>query len=632
MLATGAFAWRTTAQSHDYRMPDEDIPLAVIHHVRTSNSLDTNWARTAVPEPFRYHQFNFSSYHLAAALLAGGVSLDATLPPQQQTRLLRALRWHNALLGALGVVLLGLLTRRVAGGFAGLCAAALMAVNVTLFQDALYARPEAFVTVLTLCLVAVASRNDAGRPLPVLLAGVLSGLLLASKISFLLPLPFVLAALLSGHRDGRAHHALLLFCVALGGGFVLGAPYALLAPAEFLHGVGYLFNQYGGQHWPHGLHDGTLPERLGHAVDYLLYSAGPLALLAAAVGTVWLVRKGSAPWQLLCVGIGLGALYAMQSRVFFERNLSHALPLLFLLAGAGLSMLVGVARRLPTKAALAAVVLAGLLLPPARMTWLLSHEVLPQAHAAPAVAFEETLRAGGTLVIHIDADLPRAAAILEEFCGDLAFRALDYGDRYTRAQLRTLPSEGVLEIAAHFPSPFAPAPASTLYTYHGAGVVFLRPSAAQARQCRVAATALPAAASQHEPVAIELDGEAARDAHEPGAVPPAWARHVFATWNGSDSQQGSIRIVSRLCDGDLLPLAVGPQSPESRLHIDVERNGGWEPLYSGPVPSFAGGWIALRIAHGEPDCPNARLTATDPSTAWGSWIGIGAPARPTTAL
>ena len=53
LLAVAALAWRLDAQRHHYWMADEDIPLAVVQHVRSSGTPDTNWARTHIEEKFR---------------------------------------------------------------------------------------------------------------------------------------------------------------------------------------------------------------------------------------------------------------------------------------------------------------------------------------------------------------------------------------------------------------------------------------------------------------------------------------------------------------------------------------------------------------------------------------------------
>lgn len=629
LLAVAALAWRLHAQQQRYWMADESIPLAVVQHVRSSGTLDTNWARTRVEEKFRYDQFNFSSYHLLAAALSLNTAIDQDAPPHQLSGLLDTLRRWNAVLGALCVMLTGLLGRRLAGNAAGLVGAALAAVNVTQFQDSLYARPETFTTALTLGLALIVTSVHAVRPAAIAAAGLLAGLLVACKVSALLLVPFVLAALLSAARERTAHRILFGFGAACGLGFLLGAPFALKAPHEYLHGVGYLFNQYGGMHWPHGVHDGSVLDRIGHALAYLRHTLGLPLLLAVLGGAIWAARFGSLRWRIVLLGVALSGLYFMQSRVFFERNLSHVLPFAFLLAGAAATWAAQALRQpLARRAMLAAAALL-LVLPATLPSWTLSQHVLPRHHARAAEAFEASLRERGMVVVDIDTDLPRAQALLEQTCGDLVFRLLDYGDRYTKARLAGLDGHPTLELLAHFPNPFAPIPASTLQTYHGAGVAFLGPTSARRDSCAVAVTRLPSAIEQKSPTAVKLEGHAARQAHHHGAVPPHGAEHLYATWNGSDHHTGEVQLDTELCGGDLVPVVVGPQAAHPALQIDVDRGSGLEPLYSGPVPVPADGWVALRIDHGSDVCLPARLGITDASDAWGAWVGIGAPARPT---
>lgn len=628
LLAVAALAWRFDAQRHHYWMADEDIPLAVVQQVRSSGTLDTNWARTRIEEKFRYDQFNFSSYHLLAAALSLNTEVDLDAAPHQLTGLRETLRRWNAVFGALCVLFAGLLGRRLAGNAAGLIGAALTAANVTQFQDALYARPETFTTALTLGLALIVTGGQVVRPAAIAGAGLLSGLLVACKVSALLLVPFVLAALLSAARERTAHLILLGFCAACGLGFVLGAPFALKAPHEYLHGVGYLFSQYGGMHWPHGVHDGAVVDRLAHALGYLRHTLGLSVLLAVLGGAVWAARFASLRWQIVLLGLALSGLYFMQSRVFFERNLSHVLPFAFLLAGAAATWAAQALRQPLARHALLAAAALLLVLPAVLPSWTLSQRVLPQHHAREAKAFEASLRERGLVVVDVGTELPHAEHLLEQTCGDLVFRMLDYGDRYTQARLARLDGHPTLELLAHFPNPFAPIPASTLQTYHGAGLAFLHPTAAKRDGCAVAVTRMPGALQQKAPTAVRLEGHAARNAHHHGAVPPQGAEHLYATWNGSDQHTGAAQLNTELCRGDLVPVVVGPQAAHPALKIDVDRGSGFEPLYSGPVPVPADGWVALRIDHGSDVCLPARLGITDASDAWGAWVGIGAPARP----
>src|SRR5690606_37726439 len=157
-------------------------------------------------------------------------------------------------------------------------------------------------------------------------AGAVSGLLVACKITFVALLPFVALAVWLGAAPGRRWPAVAGLGLATLAGFALGAPYALLAPSEYFAGVSHLVNQSSGGHWPHGAAESGLGARLLFSGRYLLETCGWPTLLLFAIGAVVTLREGER--RLLCflVGIGATAVYFLQSAVFFERNLSHALP------------------------------------------------------------------------------------------------------------------------------------------------------------------------------------------------------------------------------------------------------------------------------------------------------------------
>lgn len=635
-IALAALCWRWVAisQSGAYSMIDETIPLAVLQSMRESGTLNTNWAHTDVYPDFRYNQFNFSAYHIVAALLSAPI---ATTPAEQNT-LLPYLRLLSTVFGVISVVLAGWLGRRVAGNTAGLVAAAMTGIAVSLFQDSMYARPDTFTTMLTLCLALLATSRSAARLPMVLLTGGVLGLLIATKITFIAMLPFVLMAMQSQVRDHTAHTKAGAFFAGIAIGFTIGAPYALRQPGQFLHGVTQLFNQYGGQHGPHGVGGGDLLQRLAYSFNYLLQMVGPGFLVLAAIGLAVLARRASTPFRLVLLGITLTWLYFMQSNVFFERNLSHALPFLFIACGTTIAWLLGRVRRPPI--AIAAAVGLGLVvaLPAARPTYLLVHHALPGTQHKRLLDIEQALGQEGYLIVDaILYDKPLEIQAGDYPCTALVLRVTDYGDRHTAQTLQHALQRSDFALVARVPGVFQGMPTSTLHTYHETDVVYVRRVATPADQagCPLLFGALPTAAAVQSPATqVALSGDAKAHAHHPSARGPSWLTATWATWNGNDANVGEIVVEARWCEGDVLPLVMGPGRSQLSLVVDFMEEEEAPPIIwdtDHMLPNLQG-WFGVRLPKAQgpspaSSCSPVRIQATDAGQQWGSWLGVGAPAR-----
>lgn len=623
LLALLSVDLRLDAQRHHYGMVDELIPVAVIAHMRESGTPDTNWARTAVREDFRYHQYNFSSYHLAGLAATWRLPLHGERPFDATA--VRDLRRLNAVFGGLAVLLAGLIGFRLQGNVAAAFAAVFAAVQVTLMQDALYARPEAFATLLAgLLFFAVTGAVGWRR---VLVSGGLAGLLLACKISFVVLLPFALASLWLGAEPGRRVRTAVLFVFAAAAGFALGAPYAVLSPSEYLFGVDHLQRQYNGGHWPHGVVGGSLPERLAHSGRYLLETCGLPLLLLFVAGVVQCLRSGERRALAYLIGIGATAAWFLQSVVFFERNLSHAMPFAFALAGVGLAWLLSKLPGRPAVAAgLAALAIVLVAWPAALVSHRLLYDALPGRSAAVATTAEADLRASGHAVIDIGHNLYHAKALAQAFCGHWVQRLQDFGDTRTRQGLDELAAGGQMQVLRRVPGPFHGMQVSTLQTYHGGDAVFLAPSAQRQANCQLRLEPLPASVAAADTTGMSLAGTAVRDGHHPGALGLPAGAAAFATWAGNDAHQGRIAYEGRLCDDQVLPLISGPVADGVSLVVETaDESGAWTSLYDAAPPRAAGRWVGLGVSVPGRHCFQARIVAEDRSDAWGTWIALGAP-------
>lgn len=473
------FGLRFAYYEEGYGHPDEAITVEVVGHMRRSGDWDTNWAKaTNLPAAFRYDQYNFSSHLYATYFFYRLVKL---IPGTQEFRDREGGFWVYRLFSVLlATAALGVtigLARRAGGGGVGLLAGGLTAVALQLVQDAHYSRPEAFVTALTVAAVALCWPSPRLRHGRVAGGAFLIGILVACKVSMALlawlPLvPLVAAAESTRHRVGAGSVGLL----AMAAGFAGGAPGAVAQPGVFWHGVSQLMRQYAGVHPPHShLDGGRVADLLG---GYYVATIGWVGLLGGALGIAVLVRhRRWAELALLAGPVALFAGYFATRGVFFERNVSHVLPLFLILAAMGtMETVAWAARRLGggrvAWAGLGVVLLVLLARPALRHTWPLVTVEFSGAGARRLAAFEAELRNRhpGTewreAGLVNDGPLQAMATDLAPGGRPLLLRVTDYGDEWTAFNLGLLEARFESKRVADYPSTFPGLPVCTLHTYH----------------------------------------------------------------------------------------------------------------------------------------------------------------------
>ena len=463
----------------NYGHPDETITVEVVGHMRSSGDWDTNWAKAPnLESTFRYDQYNFSSYMYGTFFFYRAVKWVPGLEAwRSRDNGFWVYRMFSALLGTVVVAQAWWLARRLAGARAGLAAGALTAVVPLLVQDAHYIRPEAFVTVLTMAAVILSLPGERWARSRVLVAGVAVGLAIACKVS-MLPLAIlpVLPALMSvGATRGVARRvvgALVLAGAGVVVGFAAGVPGALRHPEIFLHGVRYLATHYVGLHPPHShLEGGWVTGMLG---GYFWATLGWPLVTAGVIGAAWLCRRRR--WIEAAALVGptvIFSVYFCTRSVFFERNLSHVVPLLGVLAGIGAVAVGGViSRRIGINASFgAAAILALALWRPTDLSIRLVQEVFSGRGEERSGQLENRLRAEHPGLEWRVSSLLNSEP-LEEMARrfdlegtPLVLRVQDYHDDWTRRHLAQLDREFEVEILGINASVFRDVPASTLHTY-----------------------------------------------------------------------------------------------------------------------------------------------------------------------
>jgi 4-amino-4-deoxy-L-arabinose transferase-like glycosyltransferase len=212
--------------------------------------------------------------------------------------------------------------------WAGLAAAAMMAVSPTNVATSRFITPDAFVTFFVLLTTwAALGIYQRGRLVDYVLAGASAGLTVSSKynggvVLILIPLAHFLRQGRTGLRDARWLLALLLCPVV----FLITSPFAALDFRKFLGDM--LFEA---RHYSSEGHPGMEHNALAWYVSYLWRTEGPVVLLAIC-GIVYGLYKRSREILLIAAFPVVYFTFISLMTVRNDRTLLPAVPFLFLLA------------------------------------------------------------------------------------------------------------------------------------------------------------------------------------------------------------------------------------------------------------------------------------------------------------
>jgi hypothetical protein len=265
-------------------------------------------------------------------------------------------RWVFALLGTATVGVTYLLGRRLAGRWAGLAAAALLAgVGYHVQQSALIG-PDVPAAFFVLC-AAYASVRFAGdgRPAALLWALVFCGLAVSTKYNaaFSIAMPaLALVVRFSSLSPARRLWLAAAVPAVPAGAFLAGTPYALLDFSAFLRDVGWELRHY--RVLGHG--KSTVTAGLPHLTlqgEAVLANLGIVVTVLAVAGLFVLARRRSG-WVLL-VFPTLYVPFMAGTRAGFHRNFIVVYPVAAIAFGAGALWLVEFLRSAAARRPLAAV-------------------------------------------------------------------------------------------------------------------------------------------------------------------------------------------------------------------------------------------------------------------------------------
>lgn len=444
--------------------PDEYIPLAVSDAMRASGWLDPNWANAELPDYFRYDQYNFYLYMVAAhgAIVTGEAF---GLEPMLSVRLLNL----AAQLGVLPL-LFGTVLKLTGSRYAGFAALLVFITLPMAVHDAVMARPESLLYLASAGLLYV-STLQSRKLLQLVLWGVMMAAGVGIKITFASLAPLIAGAYLIG--QGFVWRKLItdagiVIAVFVAASFIL-TPFMFLNPDVTLNGLDFLMNQYAGVHPPHSILHGNLAAYAWHNASFFLI-ASPFIILASGSGLAYGTARERFWIITLVASFAILLVYFSTRSVFFERNYAHALLPAIAAGAMGLFIL---SRRFTVP--MSAIAFALLLLVPANLA--LSVQASVHHREDDLARFEARRGVTGYALIPAWQSLDNQPV---PACGRFHFR--DFDDGFSQVYRRNALYQGY-SIDAEYRSRFVILPASTFQAYLEAGHVYIsKPCAAGADQ------------------------------------------------------------------------------------------------------------------------------------------------------
>ena len=320
---------------------DEVFIVETITSMSDSGILDTNFNKVfgATFNGAEHNQYIFSSYIVSASLWFKLLQIVVS----EKINLWIAVRTWGCVLDLATFLLVFSAGRMYSGRAVGLLAAFLYAISPTAVFEAHWIRPEVYMSFVATGILMASLYMSRYFYTCTLLAAVLSGAAFACKFTGLLLIFVPFIALIYRPVPGRGltfSRAASWLAVSIAGfvvGFGLSAPYALINFEKFLWGIQYVFWQYSlGQ--PGG--SSVYPELVNPISDALkayILALGPFFCVMVVLAFWFGWRNKSERRNLVIIAsipmICLASIVTQQQ--FTMRNISHAMPVLCILASAG---------------------------------------------------------------------------------------------------------------------------------------------------------------------------------------------------------------------------------------------------------------------------------------------------------
>lgn len=623
LILMGALVLRTANLRKIAQGYDETITRAVVTNI-WRGELRNNWKYADVPPEHRIDSYNFSSYMYADALFVG--------PPRHNS--LHLDRWFSAFMGTAAIYLFYLVALRLFGSKVALVSLATMAVAPLLVQDSHYARPESFVTLLCAAAYLFSIQGlSSPRSLRFLAASSFCcGLLIACKIS-MVPMALIpLICLAKGNEINlRSINLWIGFTVA---GTFAGVPDAFFHPLAYWNGVQNLRHQYAGAHIPHALMDASNSFPL--MALYFWQTLGALFCLLCIVGMVCLaVRRQYFQFALMALPVIFYLVFFSLQRTFFERNLSHVVPLMAILSGIGL-VYASDAIQKRARVIVFAVLLLFMLLRPAQISAKLVFVAMRTSYDERTKDYEKALLrtqkaplvATSSLLAEYQVQHLAELAIASQ--GDILVRIFDFHDPYTQKFLGDLKRCANAREVGYVPSLFPHFSVNTILTYHAPAFRYIRLSPPAQLQIK-GFTFVPwrRVAGPLSPAEIRR-GSWIENGVYPSVRAAGVSDHFFGSYTpaAKDANRGTIQMgpfdVSGLSEIGI-PIVTGPV-PQG-LSVSILDHTTGLTIDQMNIPPVLPEWAVWRIGVGSVRPRQIDVIAKDDGEGWGQWLGIGSPER-----
>jgi hypothetical protein len=623
LILIGALVLRTASLRKIPEGYDEAITRAVVTNIWRGD-LRNNWKYAAVPPQHRIDSYNFSSYMYADALFAG--------PPRHNS--LHLDRWFSALTGTAAIYLFYLLALRLFGLKVGLVSLAIMAVVPLLVQDSHYARPESFVTLLCAAAYLFSARlfSSRGRLSFLAASSFCCGLLIACKIS-LAPMAAIPLICLAKQKEINLRSASVWIGFTVAGTFA-GVPDAFFHPLAFWNGVQNLRHQYAGAHVPHALMNASTSFPL--MALYFWQTLGPAFCVSCVLGMLaLLLRRQYFEFVFLALPAIFYLLFFSLQRTFFERNLSHVVPLMAILSGLGLIFASDVTRG-RARAAAFAVLLVFVLLQPAQISAKLVFVAMRTTYEERTKDYEKALSrtqglpVAATSSLLATSQVQRLAEMAIASQGDILVRIYDFNDAFTKKFLHDLKRCANARQVGYVPSLFPDFWVNTILTYHAPAFRYIRLS--PPAQLQVKGLTFVPWRRVVEPLtaAAIRPGSWAENGVYPGVKTPAVSDRFFGSYTNAakDGNRGVIQMGPFDVDGLTeigIPIVTGPVTTGLSVSVLDHKTGSTiVQIRAFPVLPE---WTVWRIELGSTTIRQIDLTGEDGGAGWGQWLGLGLPVK-----
>jgi hypothetical protein len=466
---------------YNYSQPDEIIAEKVVEGIIKNKNYDSNWKQADLPSYFKYPQYNFSSYMIFCAVLS---NLFHSPSDEGIISIKAFLRILNIPLFMLLIILTYLAGRLLTGHFTGLGAAVFCAYSPLLFQDSLYARPETFFTTLSILFICTLLIPNLKLNIKIALSSTIFGILLATKISAVLMFPLFVLIFdnkLKINKNIFSFFNLMCSCAPqfilfIIAGVFIGAPSLLFNLSDFVYGFKALSNQYTSGHWPHGISDATMLSQLLYSLQYFTSTHGFLFIVSTLCGLAGaILSKNRAAIIVFSVAV-LTFIRFSTYPVFFERNISHFLPIFFIFSAYGIIFIAKTFFKQESTRILIAVIMFLLLVSNSFLSKNTIYDIQLKGKHSELVSVARKRHERKLNVQTFNPgwvkDYDQLTPILENTRGPLLLEFMHPNDQYSLKTLNKLKEVGFLEIDS-IKSPFHSVPACTLHTYFTPNTIFL---------------------------------------------------------------------------------------------------------------------------------------------------------------